>query len=89
MPRILLILLLFVGLSTAHAQILYNTVDVTAPAAIAGEYAGGSGSWGVSLITTGPISGSVVLMDDGVGVVTDGCTTATLQRARRPSTATL
>lgn len=51
-----------------------NFVTVTSPAGIAGDYGASGAAFGPSLITTGPISGSVVLVNDGAGASTsDGC----------------
>lgn len=52
---------------------LPNPITVTAPAALAGTYYGPMAGFGESLVTTGPVGGTVVLVNDGVGVVNDGC----------------
>jgi len=50
-----------------------NPITVAAPSPIAGTYYGPMAGFGESLVTTGPIAGTVFLVDDGVGVTTDGC----------------
>ncbi len=50
-----------------------NPIEVTAPPAAVGTYFGPMAGFGESLVTTGPLSGSVVVANDGVGVTTDGC----------------
>ena len=51
-----------------------NPITVLAPSPIAGTYYGPMAGFGESLVTTGPLAGSVVLVNDGVGVSpTDGC----------------
>jgi len=50
-----------------------NPITVDAPSPIAGVYYGPMAGFGESLVTTGPIAGTVFLVDDGVGVTTDGC----------------
>ena len=46
---------------------------VDSPASIAGEKRALEGNGDVSLADSGPIFGDVVLVDDGVGVASDGC----------------
>lgn len=66
----------FTGTSaTAGAGLILDertAFKVTAPAAIAGEYAYGTASFGPS-ISPGNFGGSVVLGTDGVGATNDGC----------------
>jgi hypothetical protein len=50
-----------------------NPITVSAPSPIAGTYFGPMAGFGESLVTTGPISGTVELVNDGAGVTTDGC----------------
>ena len=60
-----------------------NPIVVTAPAAAAGTYFGPMAGFGSSLVDTGPISGQIVYVNDGVaapappgglpGTVNDGC----------------
>jgi extracellular elastinolytic metalloproteinase len=50
-----------------------NPITVATPSPIAGIYYGPMAGFGESLVTTGPISGTVFLVNDGVGTVTDGC----------------
>lgn len=52
---------------------LPNTITVAAPSPIAGTYFGPMAGFGESLVTTGPLLGEVLLINDGVGNVTDGC----------------
>jgi hypothetical protein len=52
---------------------LPNPITVAAPSPIAGTYFGPMAGFGESLVTTGPITGTVFLVNDGVGVTTDGC----------------
>lgn len=52
---------------------LPNPITVAAPSPIAGTYYGPMAGFGESLVTTGPISGTVVLVNDGVGATADGC----------------
>ncbi len=47
-------------------------LKITAPAAIAGKYDVGTAAFGPSLTAAG-VSGSLLLANDGVGTVTDGC----------------
>jgi hypothetical protein len=51
---------------------LKGVVTVTAPAAIAGNYAAGIASFG-ALPTQEGVSGEVALADDGAGATSDGC----------------
>ena len=51
-----------------------NPITVAAPSPIAGTYFGPMAGFGESLVTTGPLSGTVVLVNDGAGVSnSDGC----------------
>jgi hypothetical protein len=53
-----------------------NPITVHPPSPIADTYFGPMAGFGESLVTTGPLSGTVVLVDDGAGgagVPTDGC----------------
>lgn len=50
-----------------------NPITVAAPSPIAGTYFGPMAGFGESLVTTGPIAGTVFLINDGVGTTTDGC----------------
>jgi len=51
-----------------------NTITVQAPSPIAGVYYGPMAGFGESLVTTGPLSGPVFLINDGAGSsTTDGC----------------
>jgi Fungalysin/Thermolysin Propeptide Motif./Peptidase propeptide and YPEB domain./Fungalysin metallopeptidase (M36). len=50
-----------------------NPITIAAPSPIAGTYFGPMAGFGESLVTTGPITGPVVLVNDGVGVTSDGC----------------
>jgi len=50
-----------------------NPITVHAPSPIAGVYYGPMAGFGESLVTTGPISGTVVLVNDGVAPTADGC----------------
>lgn len=50
-----------------------NPVTVAAPSDIAGTYLGPMAGFGESLVTTGPLSGPVALVNDGVGAPNDGC----------------
>jgi hypothetical protein len=50
-----------------------NPITVDPPSPIAGVFFGPMAGFGESLVTTGPLAGTVFLVDDGVGVVTDGC----------------
>jgi hypothetical protein len=53
---------------------LPNPITVAAPSPIAGTFFGPMAGFGESLVTTGPISGTVFLINDGAGAsVTDGC----------------
>jgi len=52
---------------------LPNTITVAEPSPIAGDYFGPMAGFGESLVTTGPLAGEVFLVNDGAGVVTDGC----------------
>ena len=47
-------------------------LHVNSPGGIAGDYLSGTASFGPAISTT-PVSGNVVLVNDGVGTVTDGC----------------
>ena len=49
---------------------------ITAPASLAGQIATGTASFGPSLKKTGPISGNLVLVNDGTAAPTRGCGTA-------------
>lgn len=51
-----------------------NPITVHAPSPIAGTYFGPMAGFGESLVTTGPLGGTVALVNDGVGVTSDGCT---------------
>ncbi|MDT8305135.1 MAG: T9SS-dependent M36 family metallopeptidase [Anaerolineae bacterium] len=48
-------------------------VSVHPPSPIAGGYVASAAAFGPSLIDTGAITGDVALVDDGVGVPSDGC----------------
>jgi hypothetical protein len=51
-----------------------NPVTVLAPSPIAGVYGAPMAGFGESLVTTGPLGGTVVLVNDGAGASTsDGC----------------
>ena len=51
-----------------------NPVTVAAPSPIAGTYFGPMAGFGESLVTTGPITGTAFLVNDGAGISnTDGC----------------
>jgi len=51
-----------------------NPITVTSPPAAVGTYFGPMAGFGESLVTTGPLSGTVVLVNDGAGPSTsDGC----------------
>jgi hypothetical protein len=51
-----------------------NPITVTSPRAAVGTYFGPMAGFGESLVTTGPLSGTVVLVNDGAGASTsDGC----------------
>lgn len=50
-----------------------NLVTVNAPSPIAGDYVASGAAFGPSLDDTGPITGDVYLVDDGVGAGADGC----------------
>jgi hypothetical protein len=50
-----------------------NPITVHDPSPIAGTYFGPMAGFGESLVTTGPISGTVFLVNDGVGATSDGC----------------
>lgn len=50
-----------------------NFVAVTSPGGIAGDYPASGAVFGPTPSTTGPISGSVVLVNDGVGATSDAC----------------
>lgn len=50
-----------------------NFVTVTSPAAIAGDYPATRANFGASLADVGPLSGTVALADDGVGIGSDAC----------------
>jgi extracellular elastinolytic metalloproteinase len=52
---------------------LPNPITVAPPSPIAGTYFGPMAGFGESLVTTGPITGTAVLANDGVGVTSDGC----------------
>ena len=53
---------------------LPNPITVAAPSPIAGTYFGPMAGFGESLVTTGPLSGEVFLINDSAGVSpTDGC----------------
>jgi hypothetical protein len=52
---------------------LPNFVTVNSPAAIAGDYAASRAGFGDQLTDVGPVTGNVVLVDDGVGVTSDAC----------------
>ncbi|MGH7128864.1 MAG: M36 family metallopeptidase, partial [Planctomycetaceae bacterium] len=51
---------------------LTQIVEVLPPSPIAGEYLASPANFGPALTTTG-ITGTVTLVDDGVGTTTDGC----------------
>ncbi|MGE5815169.1 MAG: M36 family metallopeptidase, partial [Acidobacteriota bacterium] len=50
-----------------------NPVTVNSPASIAGTYYGPMAGFGESLTTTGAITGNIAVVNDGVGVTSDGC----------------
>jgi extracellular elastinolytic metalloproteinase len=50
-----------------------NLVTVHPPSPAEGDYVASGANFGPSLATTGPITGDVVLVDDGVGATSDGC----------------
>jgi len=50
-----------------------NPITVHAPSPIAGVYFGPMAGFGESLVTTGPLAGTVFLVNDGVGATSDGC----------------
>ncbi len=50
-----------------------NFVTVNSPGAIAGDYAASGAVFGPTPATTGPITGNVTLVNDGVGATSDGC----------------
>jgi hypothetical protein len=50
-----------------------NFVTVTSPGSIAGDYAASGAVYGPPVASVGPISGDLVLVDDGVGATSDGC----------------
>ncbi|MGH9333285.1 MAG: M36 family metallopeptidase, partial [Vicinamibacteria bacterium] len=50
-----------------------NPIVVQPPSPIADTYFGPMAGFGESLVTTGPISGTVELVNDGTGVTSDGC----------------
>ncbi len=50
-----------------------NPITVHAPSPIAGVYYGPMAGFGESLVTTGPIGGTVFLVNDGIGTTSDGC----------------
>ena len=50
-----------------------NLVTVNSPAAIAGDYPASRAVFGPQFPDTGPITGNVTVVDDGVGVTSDGC----------------
>ncbi len=50
-----------------------NLVTVNPPSPIAGDYVASGAAFGPSLEDTGPVSGDVYLVDDGVGAGADGC----------------
>ena len=52
---------------------LPNFVTVTSPGSIAGDYPASGAAFGPTLATTGPISGNLVLANDGVGATSDAC----------------
>jgi Zn-dependent metalloprotease len=49
-------------------------VMINGPASIAGFCTGGAAAFGPTLETTGPVTGDVVLANDGRGATTDACT---------------
>ncbi len=51
----------------------FNPLTVHPPAPIAGTYSGPMAGFGESLATTGPIAGTLVLVNDGVAPTSDGC----------------
>jgi len=71
-----------------------NPIVVTAPAAAAGTYFGPMAGFGASLVETGPISGQIVYVNDGVaapaqpgglpGTVNDGCEPFTVAAGQIP-----
>ncbi|HWJ07262.1 MAG TPA: M36 family metallopeptidase [Steroidobacteraceae bacterium] len=50
-----------------------NPITVAAPSPIAGTYYGPMAGFGESLVTTGPITGQVVLVSDTIAPASDGC----------------
>lgn len=59
--------------ATQDDGVFYNAITVNAPASVAGDYPAIEGTGDVSLADTGPITAGLVLVDDGVGVGSDGC----------------
>jgi len=50
-----------------------NLVTVTSPGAIVGDYPASGAVFGPTFLTTGPISGTVTLANDGIGATDDAC----------------
>jgi hypothetical protein len=50
-----------------------NLVTVNSPAPIAGDYPASRAVFGPQFSDTGPVTGNVTVVDDGVGVTSDGC----------------
>lgn len=65
------ILLMLLGFAAIDVMGQINTLKITAPAGIAGEYTVQRFNWGP--ITSTAVSGSVGYGDDGVAPVNDGC----------------
>jgi subtilisin family serine protease len=61
--------------ATQDDGVFYSAITVNAPAGLAGPYTAVEGSGDVSLADVGIISADVLLVDDGTGVSSDGCTT--------------
>jgi hypothetical protein len=51
---------------------------------IAGDYSAGGAVFGPPLHVTGPVTGDIALVDDGVGTVTDGCEAYTVPAGTIP-----
>ena len=63
-----------------------NPVTVAAPSPIAGTYFGPMAGFGESLVTTGPITGTAFLVNDGAGIsTTDGCEPFAVPAGRHPA----
>ena len=52
---------------------LPNFVTINSPAVIAGDYGASGAGFGPTFATTGPITGGIVLVNDGVGATADAC----------------